>query len=645
MISPVKVSFKLFIFLFVLNASLFADVMLPKIISDGIVLQRNAEVKIWGWADPEENITLHFMDSLYQTSADDSGNWAIKLSDLEAGGPYTMTIAGKDTIELKNILVGDVWVCSGQSNMELTMQRVSPLYKDEIANANNPRIHYFDVPKTYNFDGPQKDFPYGKWVPVNRENILSFSAVAYFFGKEIYKDQKVPIGLVLSALGGSPAEAWMSEDALKEFPSYYKEARRFRDSTLIKEIQISDRARISKWYTELHHKDAGYKGKPWYSPDLNTRDWQVTQIPGYWDEDGPGIMNGVVWFRRTFNIPDSLAGKQAKLLMGRIVDADSVFVNGKFVGTTGYQYPPRRYSIPQNLLKKGENVIAARVISNIGVGGFVPDKPYEIIIDDQKIDLKGKWRFKIGAKMKPLESQTFIRWKPEGLYNAMLAPLLNYHIKGVIWYQGESNAERPIEYRKLFPAMIRDWRKNWGQGNFPFIFAQLPNCMEARPQPSESNWALWREAQLRALSLPNTGMAVTIDLGEWNDIHPLDKEDVGKRLALAAKKVAYGEDIVYSGPIYKSMEIKGNKIILSFDHTGSGLEAKGSDKLQCFAIAGKDKKFVWAKAKIEDNRVVVWNEHIENPAAVRYAWADNPENANLYNKEGLPASPFRTDNW
>jgi len=339
-------------------------------------------------------------------------------------------------------------------------------------------------------------------------------------------------------------------------------------------------------------------------------------------------------------------GKEAKILLGRIVDADSVFMNGKFIGNTTYLYPRRRYDIPTDVLKEGENIVVIRVINNTGIGGFVLDKPYEIDTDKDTVDLKGDWKFKVGDIMPSLASQTFIRWKPLGLYNAMIAPLLNYKIKGSIWYQGESNADRPIEYRKLFPAMINDWREKWGEGNFPFLFVQLPNFMEAKSEPSESNWALLREAQLMTLSLPKTGMAVTIDIGEWNDIHPVDKLDVGNRLALAAEKIAYGENnIVYSGPIYKSMKVEGNKIVLTFDHVGSGLMAKGGGELKYFSIAGKDKKFVWAKAKIENNKVVVWSDKVMNPVAVRYAWADNPAGANLYNKEGLPASPFRTDDF
>jgi sialate O-acetylesterase len=287
-----------------------------------------------------------------------------------------------------------------------------------------------------------------------------------------------------------------------------------------------------------------------------------------------------------------------------------------------------------------------KVISNIGDGGFVPEKPYELTAGDFTTTLEGEWKYKVGAVMPPLIGQTFLGYKPGGLFNAMISPLLNYRIKGIIWYQGESNAGRPVEYRSLFPALIRDWRKNFSQRDIPFLFAQLPNFMEPDSLPSESNWALMREAQLQTLSVPNTGMAVTIDIGEWNDIHPLNKKDVGKRLALAAKKVAYGDkDVVYSGPTYRTMTVEGRKIILTFDNTGSGLYVKGGGKLQQFAIADADMKFVWARARIKGDKVIVKSRKIKDPVVVRYAWADNPEEANLYNREGLPASPFRTDRY
>jgi sialate O-acetylesterase len=633
---------------FLLAINVVSQVCLPKVISDGMVLQRDAEIKIWGWAAEGEKISIHFIDSTYNTTANDKGDWNIRLPKLKAGGPYEMNINASNSISISDIMIGDVWICSGQSNMELNMQRVSPLYGAEITNSENAYIRYFEVPDKYNFNSPQKDLPSGKWKKANPEDVLSFSAVSYFFGKELYDRYKVPVGLINSALGGSPAESWMSEEGLKEFPEHYNEAQRFKDSTLIQQIKNEDRTRINTWYSQLRQIDEGYKNpeKPWYSPEYNSSDWSTMKIPGYWANESLGFVNGVVWFRKEINIPVSMVGKPARLNLGRIIDADSAFVNGIFVGTTSYQYPPRRYHIPPEVLKEGKNIIVVRVINSWGKGGFAEDKPYELVVDNDTIGLKGEWQYKLGAKMEPLRGETFIRWKPLGLYNAMIAPLLDYKIKGVVWYQGESNAGRPVEYRNLFPALIKDWRKNWKQGDFPFLFVQLPNFMEAKPEPSESNWALLREAQLKTLSLPNTAMVVAIDIGEWNDIHPLNKKDVGKRLALAAQKVAYGDDeVVYSGPLYKSMTVEGNKIILTFTSIGSGLMAKGGEQLKNFAICGTDKKFVWANAKIKNNKVIVWSDKVENPMAVRYAWADNPEGANLYNKEGLPASPFRTDEY
>jgi len=641
-----KTSKLILIFSIFLTVSAVGQVRLPKLISDGMVLQRNAHVKIWGWAAEGEKISIHFINSTYNTTADNKGNWHIILPKLKAGGPYNMQVDASNSIIIHNIMIGDVWICSGQSNMELNMQRVSPLYGDEIAASENPYIRYFEVPDKYNFSSPQQDLLSGQWQQANPENVLRFSAVSYFFGKELYERYGVPIGLINSALGGSPAESWMSEEALKEFPHYLKEAYKFRDNTLIKKIQEEDRKRISSWYRELHKKDLGYKNleKPWYSPDIDTTDWITFNLPGYWADQSIGDINGVLWFRKTINIPAGNAGKPAKLLMGRIIDADSVFINGVFVGTISYQYPPRRYKVPAGIIKEGKNIIVVRVINSAGKGGFVPDKPYMIIVEGNTIDLKGKWLCKVGAKMPPLRGQTFIRWKPMGLFNAMIAPLLKYKIKGVIWYQGESNISRAIEYRKLFSALIKDWRRHWKNNKLPFLFVQLPNYGERSPEPTESSWALLREAQLMALSLPYTGMAVTIDIGEWNDIHPLNKKDVGKRLALAARKVAYGgKNIVYSGPIYKSMTIGGNKIILTFTNVGSGLIAQGGGELKGFAVSGADRQFVWAQAKIAGDKIVVWSDKIAYPVAARYAWADNPQGANLFNKDGLPASPFRTD--
>ena len=642
-----KTKTQILIFLALLfSISSTGQIRLPKLISDGMVLQRDDSVKIWGWAAPGEEVRVDFINSHYRTRADVSGDWAIMLSPMQAGGPYTMHIEASNSITVANILIGDVWLCSGQSNMELPVRRVQPLYKEEIAASANHYIRSFTVPKNFIFKEPQEDLPSGKWTAADPETVLDFSAAAWFFARELFEKYNVPIGLLTSAFGGSPAEAWISEEGLKEFPGHYNELQQFKSDSLISAIESSDQARIQEWYSKLQQADEGYRtpGKKWYDPELNTDNWKTVTVPGYWSATNLKGVNGVVWFRKEITVPASAAGLPGTLNLGRIVDADSAFINGTFIGTVSYQYPPRRYTIPAGVLKEGSNILTVRVISNIGDGGFVTDKPYDLAAGDFQISLEGDWKYKVGAIMPPLRGQTFFGYKPAGLYNAMLAPLLNYRIRGILWYQGESNAGRPDEYRSLLPALIKDWRKNLGQGDLPFLLVQLPNFMEPVSLPSESNWALMREAQLQTLSVPNTGMAVTIDIGEWNDIHPLNKKDVGKRLALTARKVAYGDSaVVYSGPTYKSMQIKGRKIIITFDNTGSGLYAKGGGTLKRFAIAGADMKFVWAKARIRRDRVIVRSKGVRKPVAVRYAWADNPEGANLYNREGLPASPFRTD--
>jgi len=631
--------------LFICQAA-YCLVRLPLLVSDGMVLQRGDGVRIWGWADAGEEVTIKFSGGTYNAAADMDGNWAVMLSELRAGGPYDMEINADNHITLKNIMIGDVWVCSGQSNMDLSMARVKDRYEDVIANSNNPAIKRFFVSKRYNFNTPQEDLQSGYWESANPESILRFTATGYFFAKALYEKYEVPIGLIHASVGGSPAEAWLSEDALKEFPAHLETAEKFKDSAYLNQIADKDKAVSDAWYSLLQQKDKGLADgqKPWFDTTYDASDWAIMNVPGYWADEELGNVNGVVWFRKEIGVPALMTGKPARLLMGRVVDSDKTYVNGKFVGSVSYQYPPRKYDVPENLLKEGKNVIVVRVVNNIGRGGFILDKPYQLTAGGQTIDLKGQWQYKLGATMEPLQPKTFIEWQPLGLFNGMIAPLLNYTIKGVIWYQGESNAGRPLEYQKLFPAMIADWRRNWNQGDFPFLYVQLANFMQVKDQPSESNWAELREAQLKTLAVPNTGMAVAIDIGEWNDIHPLNKEDVGKRLVLAAQKVAYGDDkVVYSGPIYQSMKIEGNKIIIAFTNIGDGLIAKGSSELKHFAIAGADKKFIWAKAEIKGDKVIVWNDDITNPVAVRYAWADNPEGANLYNKEGLPASPFRTN--
>jgi len=383
----------------------WGQISLPKLISDGAILQRDTELKLWGWAAPNEAITLNFNEATYRTKADGKGNWQLMLPQQKAGGPYEMEFMGTNTITLKNILIGDVWVCSGQSNMELTMQRLQDQYPEVIKNSKNDRIRQFLVPDNYDFNESHQDFESGNWKEATPDNLLEFSGVAYFFAKDIYDRYGVPIGLINSAMGGSPVEAWMSEDALKKFPESYAEMQKFKDEKLITAIEKKDKGRQQSWYGELDLKDMGLaEGSEWFLPQINDTDWEEMEVPNFWADKGLGPVNGSVWYRKHITVSENMIGKEAKLWLGRIVDQDHVYVNGEFVGTTGYQYPPRKYTVSKDILNKGENTITIRVINEQGNGGFVLDKPYFLAVENDTIPLKGNWKYKLGATMNPFRT-------------------------------------------------------------------------------------------------------------------------------------------------------------------------------------------------------------------------------------------------
>lgn len=640
--------YSLFLFLMVITgAAIFrpaaAQVRLPQLVRDSMVLQRDTKINIWGWARSGEKVTISFHRKKYKTTTGADGKWQVQLPATQAGGPYTMEIAGSNTILLKEILVGDVWFCSGQSNMVHQLNIHDVTYANDIAAANYPQIRQFWIPTLTSLTGPMDDLPAGYWKAAVGEDVRPFSAVAYFFARKIYEQYHVPIGLINASVGGTPVEAWISEEGLQDFSSQVATINRNKDTAYVNETNRRSFAAAAA-VMRNQPQDKGLTGS-WYALDYTPKNWRTINIPGYWEDQGIRDLNGIVWYRREIDVPATMIDKPAKVFLGRIVDADALYINGQQVGSTGYQYPQRRYTVRAGILKAGKNVFVIRVTNTAGKGGFVPGKPYCLFAGNDTVDLKGYWPYKVGAVYSP---QPFVpgiaaQNQPAALYNAMTAPVINYTIKGILWYQGESNAGRPQEYEKLQKALIADWRRQW-KAQLPFLYVQLPGFMDVNYLPEESNWALLREAQLKALSEPNTAMAVAIDLGEWNDIHPDNKKDVGERLALAAQKLAYGEDIVYSGPLFQAARIDRDTIILEFAHTGSGLVPGDGEELKHFAIAGADKKFVWANAFIRDNAVVVWSRDVPKPLFVRYAWADNPQDANLYNKEGLPASPFRTDN-
>ncbi len=638
----------IWIILFIIQVPSVAQIKLPSLVSDGMILQRGEKVKVWGWASPGEKVTVNFLNKTYKATTDENGNWQLVLDELKAGGPYEMELKASNSITLHNILIGDVWVCSGQSNMTHYFGRHRERYAKEIAESKNSEIRQFYVPTTAVLTGPADDVPGSKWVEATPGSIIDFTVIGYFFVKKLYDTYHVPMGIINTCVGGTIIEAWTSENGFKEFPDIEKNIEKNKDTAYVNGVNREARASMMAGGPRKE-TDKGLTGDvKWFNPAYKPLNWKRINIPGYWEDQGIRDLDGVVWYRRVINVPKLMTGCDAMVKLGRIVNADELYINGQSVGKTTYEYPQREYKIKAGVLKPGNNLFVVRVMNQYGKGGFVPDKPYFLLAANDTVDLKGDWYYKVGDVYqhdKHFKHGIFAQNEPTSLYNGMIAPLTKYAVRGFLWYQGESNAGNPQPYKKYLTDLISDWRNQWQLGDLSFLIAQLPNYMDVNYLPEDSNWALIREAELQvSQEVPNTGLDVNIDLGEWNDIHPGNKKPVGERLALAAMKLTYGDkDDVTSGPIFKSQRIEGNKIILTFDNVGGGLVSGNGEDLSHFAIAGADKKFVWGTTKIVNDEVVVSNDEVPNPKYVRYAWADNPDFANLYNKEGLPASPFRTD--
>lgn len=622
-----------------------AQVTLPALVSDSMILQRNMPLKIWGRASPKENVSVLFNKQTFSTVTDANGKWNVMLPVMKEGGPYEMKIKGKNEITIKEILIGDVWLASGQSNMEFPMSRLQQKYPEDIASSASYPIREFHVKDQYSFTPQEKTE--GSWKPANPTNILKFSAVAYFFAKKLYDTYKVPIGILHASWPGTPAESWISIDSLAAYPAYVKTAQEYSRQGFADSLVNAESAAAANWHIVIRDNDAGLKDK-WMTRSADNS-WTPMDIPGFWQNNGAKDVHGAVWLKHSIYIPKGFATDNVFLELGLIDDADSTYFNGTLVGAIDNKYNARRYKIASSLIKEGDNEITIRIIDLDGNGGIIPGKTYRLTNGKENIPLAGQWRYKVGYAAVNMPAQTRVAYKPTFVYNGKIEPILNYRIKGAIWYQGEANTgyNKAREYRYLLPVMIHEWRDKWQQGNFPFLIVQLANYMAVKPTPSQSDWAMLRESQqLVADREPNCGLAVAIDIGETSDIHPLNKKEVGNRLALQAEKIAYNNTGVHaSGPVYQSMQQRGNKIILSFTNVWNGLEAKGGHTLKQFAIAGEDKVFYWADASIEGDKVIVSSAKVEAPVAVRYGWADNPEGCNLYNKDGLPAVPFRTDKW
>ncbi len=633
-----------------------SNIQLPVIFGNHMVLQQEVKVPVWGTADPAGEVLVKISGQEKRAIVGDDGRWRIDLDPLTAGGPHSLSVIGQETITLEDVMIGEVWLCSGQSNMEMSVSagwgKVLN-HKEEVSNADYENIRLFRVKHTPSIR-PLSTINSDGWQVCSPKSIPEFSAVAYFFGREIYKNLNIPIGLVQSAVGGTVVEAWTSGNSLENDPDFADYVKILRKSKVDEEeLWRVYKEKLATWQitVQTHLKSAGGLRLGWTDPGFNASEWENMELPGTWEKAGVDV-DGIVWFRKEVTVPGNMQGKDLELSLGPINDFDVTWFNGKKVGSEPYHLLPRKYVIPADLVREGKNVITVQVLDLGNVGGLYGREEQLILSvpSKQSIPLAGNWQYKIDPQQIDLKKLPRLPNVPDEknratvLYNGMIAPLVPYGIRGAIWYQGEGNAGRAYQYRRLFPTLIKDWRQHWQIADLPFFFVQLANFMKTKPQPEEDSWAELREAQLMALSLPNTGMAVAIDIGDAKDIHPKNKQDVGRRLAYNALNIVYGKDVAPSGPIYKSMNIEKNKIRLSFDHVENGLETPNNKKLNGFAIAGADQKFVWAEAKIDGKNVLVWSNQVPIPVAVRYAWAANPV-CNLYNGAGLPASPFRTDKW
>jgi len=619
-----------------------ADVSLAKIFSPGVVLQRDTLVTVWGWGDAGEKVIVRIGGKKYETKTAKNGNWKVIIDPFTAGGPYDLIVSGRDEIRIDNVMFGEVWLCGGQSNMQFTLRMLGKNVED-IPEVNNDQIRLFQTELDVDYL-PKKDLKGGTWNIASSQTVPDFSATAYFFGKHLYDSLKVPIGLISANLGATSIETWMSTSSLKPFPQFQELANKIETRNKNFEQLAEELATFREsWDNEYYLKGPGFE-QEWYKPKTDLIDWKTISIPNFWEYDGLDH-DGAVWFRKKFDLPSGFESDTLQINLNQIDDYDITWVNGVKVGESFGNRNWRNYKVPANILKPTDNDLVVRVFDIGDLGGMHTSAFWGNPI------LLGEWKYKPGLK---IDAETFptpdvpngsIFSYPTLLYNGNIAPISSFAIKGAIWYQGESNASRAEEYRELMPVLIKEWRKEWGY-DFPFLIVQLANYGQEPGEPVESSWAELREAQSLALNEPNVFIAPAIDIGEAGDIHPKNKEEVGRRLAIGALKIAYGKNLVAQSPVFDQMSIDGNYAALTFKQIGSGLKTK--DKfgyIRGFQIAGSDKKFYWAKAILDRNQVIVSNPNVSKPEAVRYAWADNPGPLDLYNREGLPVLPFRTDDW
>ena len=619
-----------------------AEVRLARIFGDHMVLQRDQPIRVWGWARPGEKVRVEFRGQSVQAVADAQGRWLASLESEPAGGPYELTIRGENSITLRDVLVGEVWVGSGQSNMEWSVKDSSNAVQ-ELAQSDFPLIRHFKAPKTIAFT-PAEDIGEAVWKVSGPGNTGEFSAAGYFFARKIHQELGVPVGIINTSWGGTHIETWISAKTLGAQPDFDLSSMPADAAGFAARYRERMKALISAWQTG--GLDAEGLSEAWKEPDFNDGAWSVLRAPKLWEEQGLDDLDGVVWYRRAIELTPRQAASEAVLQLGTIDDDDETYLNGRRVGQTRGWDAPRRYSVPQGLLKPGRNVVAVRVTDTGGGGGFYGrDEGMALKLGAESVSLAGDWKARVESFLSKDEPGP--NDLPTLLFNSMVSPITKLSIAGVLWYQGESNVPRAEQYARTFPLMIEDWRRQWGRPNLPFYFVQLASFLPlARNDLKGSSWAELRDAQRQTLSLPNTGMVVAVDIGDADSIHPLSKQAVGLRLALHALKNQYGKKVAAGGPMYRAMRVRGHEVELSFTDAGLGLVMpQGDAVLRGFAVADKRREFKPAQARIQGDKVIVSRLDMPDPKAVRYGWVDNPQESNLFNRDGLPASPFRTDDW
>ena len=631
-----------------------AKVQLPRLFQSGMVLQRNKAIPVWGKADPQEKVTIRWNKREYATVADDSGRWRIDLPKMKAGGPYVLEVRGEEgeVTELSDVLVGDVWLCSGQSNIDVTIERVYPQYVDEIDHFDNNKIRLFRVQNETNTHGVQDDIRPTtiNWKPLTKQNAWLFSALGSFLGIRMFEKTNVPQGIIVNSWGGTPIEAWISADSLMtDYPKQITKLAFFQNDNYVR-AQMQANGEAGRRWNELLDKMDGIQTYP--LPSCQDSDW-TTINQNDWSWRGVGS----IWLRQHIYIDKEHAGKPARLLLGTLYDQDVTYLNGKRIGSTGYQYPPRRYDIPEGLLQEGDNVIAIRFINKNGAVHFIPEKPYMLCFGDDRfsqnpmpkdvIPLSPSWKFHLGAEMPPCPGgDVSLQNLPTTLYNAVLYPLSPYAISGVVWYQGESNTGNPAPYADYLKKLIGCWRNLWQEPQMPFVIAQLanydgrqqtgfPRPITPQTEPMNSGWAQLREAQ-RTVTLadPYAELAVLNDLGETVDIHPLRKKEAAERIGLCFDHLLYNNKVKLS-PQVISATVSGNHIQLTLD------QSIQEGDLYTFEVAGDDHRFHNVDAISKGNVITLLNfDTAIKPCYVRYAWKDNPITANVRSLSGLPMSSF-----